>query len=163
MGLYSEHILPRGIDWVMRKKEFSKLRRRYLQPLRGEVLELGFGSGLNLPHDPDGVTTVDAVLSTWTLCTIPDLPRALAEVRRVLRPGGQLHFLEHGLSADPRVARWQNRLNPLQNRLAGGCHLNRPIAELVTASGMIVGEVESFTMKGPRFASSMFAGAATND
>ncbi len=203
MSFYSEQFLPRAIHWVMRGKGYAKLRQRFLQPLAGEVLELGFGSGLNLPHYPDAVTaiyavdpalvgrklaaqrvadssipvayaglegetlqlddsSVDAVLSTWTLCTIPDLPKALAEVRRVLRPGGQLHFLEHGLSADPKVARWQHRLNPLQKRFAGGCHLNRPIPDMVAASGLSMGQVDNFFIKGPRFACCMFAGAATN-
>jgi ubiquinone/menaquinone biosynthesis C-methylase UbiE len=204
LGLYSDHILPRGINWVMGKREFAVLRQQYLQGLSGKVLELGFGSGLNVPHYPDTVTkifavdpsllgrklaakrvaaspipvtyaglngetlelpdnSVNAVLSTWTLCTIPHLPRALAEVRRVLRPGGQLHFLEHGLCPDESVARWQHRLNPLQKRMAGGCQLNREIPRLVAESGLALGEVETFFMKGPRFAGYMFAGIATND
>jgi SAM-dependent methyltransferase len=90
-------------------------------------------TGQELPLD---AASVDHVLTTWTLCTIPDVERALSEVRRVLRPGGSLHFVEHGRSPDPRVARWQDRLTPLQRRLAGGCHLNRPIGRLVADSGL---------------------------
>jgi ubiquinone/menaquinone biosynthesis C-methylase UbiE len=141
------------------------------------VLEVGFGSGRNLPYYPSGVHRVDAVepattgrklaagrlarssipveyvaprgedlplgddsidhvLTTWTLCTIPDVERALAEIARVLRPGGALHFVEHGRAADPGVAPWQDRLTPLQRKVAGGCHLNRPIDRLIRGAGL---------------------------
>ena len=201
MGLYADHILPRGINWCMGGRPFRELRQRWLAELSGEVVELGFGSGLNLPHYPPAVTAIaavepsdlarrlarqrlaacptpvrfagldgaalelpdasaDAVLSTWTLCTIPDLEAALGEVARVLRPGGRLHFLEHGLSEDPRVARWQRRLEPLQKRFAGGCHLTRPMDRLLEAAGYRLHGLERFEMSGPRFASAMYAGQA---
>jgi ubiquinone/menaquinone biosynthesis C-methylase UbiE len=201
VGLYADHILPRGIDWVMGKVEFAELRMRWLAGLSGDVVELGFGSGLNLPHYPETVTSIaaiepsrvahklaakrmaacsipvkivglqgervplpddcaDAVLSTWTLCTIPDLDAALREIRRVLRPGGRLHFLEHGLSDDAKVARWQRRIEPFQKRFAGGCHLTRPMDTLLQAAGFELHGLERFLMKGPRFASTMFGGQA---
>jgi SAM-dependent methyltransferase len=159
------------------------LRVRACEGLRGEVVELGFGSGPNLGLYPREVTRViavepsdvawdlgadrrarspvpvvrgdldgqalsledasaDAVLSTLTLCTIPDLPRALAEVRRVLRPGGRLHFLEHGLAPDEGVRRWQRRLEPVQKRAFAGCHLTRPIDRLIEESGLVLESVE---------------------
>lgn len=102
--------------------------------------------------------SVDAVVSTWTLCTIPDLRRALAEVQRVLRPGAELTFLEHGLSPDPKVARWQHRLNPMQKFCFGGCHLNRAIDRELESVGFSVEELETFYMKGPKFACWMYRG-----
>lgn len=103
------------------------------------------GQRLGLPDQ-----SCDAALSTFTLCTIPDLGAALAELRRVLKPGGGVHFLEHGLTPDARVARWQRRLQPLQGRVAGGCHLNRDIASLVAGSGLRIERQESFYGTGPR-------------
>jgi SAM-dependent methyltransferase len=166
VGIYADQLLPRVLDLAMRGGEFSRSRARVAAGLEGEVLEIGFGSGLNIPWYPPGLARVravdpatvgrnlaakraaacavpieyvgldgealpvgdacvDAVLSTWTLCTIPDVSRALAEIRRVLRPGGALHFAEHGLAPDAKVARLQQRLTPLQRRVVGGCHLNR--------------------------------------
>ncbi len=113
------------------------------------------GQALPLPDD-----SVDAALSTWTLCTIPDLRAALAEVRRVVRPGGRLHFLEHGLSPDERVARWQRRLNPIQMKLIDGCRLDRPIDAELAGAGLVVEELDNFYMKGPKFAAYMYSGAA---
>ena len=172
--------------------------------LDGDVLEVGFGSGLNVPYYPATVSrvwavdpatvgrelaaervaaspvpvedvgldgedlplddgAVDHVLTTWTLCTIPDVGRALAEVHRVLRPGGVLHFLEHGRSPDPKVARWQDRLTPVQRRVFGGCHLNRPIDDLVVGSGLEVTELATFYLEGPgpKSFGYMFEGTAT--
>ena len=201
MGFYADQVLPRGIDWVMGGEGFSRLRPRATAGLAGEVLELGFGSGLNLPHYPPEVTrlvavdpatvgrrlarrrlaasplpvdfvdlvdgrpdlapgSVDAILSTWTLCTIPDVARVLADLRGVLRPGGRLHFLEHGLSPDPGVARWQRRLNGLQQLLCGGCQLVIPMDRMLGEAGWEVTELEHPEMSGPRFASYLYAGRA---
>lgn len=172
--------------------------------LQGEVLEIGFGSGLNVPHYPAGITrvraidpatvgrklaarrtaaspvpvdfvgldaqrlpvddaSVDHVLSTWTLCSIADAEQALAEIGRVLRPGGTLHFAEHGLAPDPKVARMQHRLTPLQRRVAGGCHLDRPIDKLIAASGLAFTSLETYYMQGPKAFSYTFEGTAVRD
>ena len=166
------------------------------------MVEIGFGSGRNVPYYPAAVArvravdpatvgrklaakrvaasrvpveyvgldgqelpladgSVDHVLTTWTLCTIPDVDRALAEVRRVLRSGGALHFAEHGLSPDPKVARWQDRLTPIQRRIGGGCHLNRPIDRLVAGAGLVVARMDNYSMRGPNAFGYMFEGVAT--
>ena len=202
MGLYRDQILPRAIDLALRGGEFTRLRARVTARLAGQVLEIGFGSGLNIPYypaslervqaiDPAAVgrklaakraaacpvridyigtdaqtlpaddASVDSVLSTWTLCTIPDASRALAEIRRVLRPGGALHFIEHGLAPDPAVARLQQRLTPLQHRAFGGCHLNRRIDQLVAAAGLELTRMDTYYMKGPRALGYTFEGIAT--
>jgi ubiquinone/menaquinone biosynthesis C-methylase UbiE len=189
MGLYAERVLPRIIDVSCGMKQSHPLRRRVCAGLQGEVVEIGFGSGHNVPFYPDAVKSVAAVepsdlawrlaaervsaspvpvtlsgmdgqsllfpdasfdcaLSTWTLCTIPDAVRALTEVRRVLRPGGSLHFLEHGLAPDDDVQRWQRRLEPVNRRLAGGCHLTRRIVDLVESAGFDVSEVDVSYEKG---------------
>jgi SAM-dependent methyltransferase len=201
MGLYAEHVLPRLTDLVMRRPDLDPIRARVSGGLSGEVLEIGFGSGLNVPHYPPTVAmvlavdpatvgrnlaagrvaaspvpvqyvgldgqdlplatgSVDHVLSTWTLCTIPDVERALREIRRVLRPGGMFHFAEHGRSPDPAVCRWQDRLTPLQRRIAGGCHLNRPIADLITQSGLRIEALTNYHVKGPRAFGYTFEGRA---
>lgn len=189
MGFYAEHVLPRMINVACGMKTAQPLRRRVCEGLHGEVVEIGFGSGLNVPYYPSAVSEVAAVepeevgwklarkrlqasaipvarsgldgqslpfpdssfdtaLSTWTLCTIPDPTAALREVRRVLKPGGTLHFVEHGLAPDERVRRWQRRLEPMQKRIFGGCHLTRPIVELLTNAGFIVADVDVFYEKG---------------
>ena len=101
--------------------------------------------GQSLPFEDD---SFDAALSTWTMCTIPDLPAALAELRRVLKPGGELHFVEHGLAPDENVQRWQHRLDPLQGRVFGGCHLDRPIVDSIREAGFVVREVDAYYEKG---------------
>ncbi|HEV8277285.1 MAG TPA: class I SAM-dependent methyltransferase [Streptosporangiaceae bacterium] len=201
MGFYENQVLPRVTDLVMRNREFTAIRARVAAGLDGEVLEIGFGSGLTVPHYPRGVThvhavdpatagrklaarrvaassvpveyagldgqalplesaSVDHVLTTWTLCTIPDVERALGEIRRVLRAGGLFHFAEHGRSPDPTVARWQDRISPLQRRVAGGCRLNRPIGQLVADSGLELTRMENYYTNGPRPFGYMFEGVA---
>jgi SAM-dependent methyltransferase len=114
--------------------------------------------GEKLPLDD---ASVDHVLTTWTLCTIPDVDRALAEIRRVLRPDGTLHFLEHGRSPDEKVVRWQDRMTPIQRRFAGGCHLNRPIDRLLVDAGLTVDRLENYYVKGPKLFGYMYEGVAT--
>ena len=201
MGFYGDQVLPRFVDKALGGAVFEKLRERVTSPVAGEVLEIGFGSGRNVPYygpevtrvravDPavvgrklaaarveerglpveyvglDGArlpiedASVDHVLTTWTLCTIPDVRQALAEVHRVLRPGGALHFIEHGRSPQPKVARWQDRITPVQRRLFGGCHLNRAIDQLVADSGLEVTRMERYYMKGPKPLSYMYEGIA---
>ena len=131
-----------------------KLARKRVAAARFPVEWVGL-EGESVPLE-DGC--VDAVVSTWTLCTIPDLARALAEVRRVLRPGGALHFLEHGLSPEPGVARWQRRIEPVQKLCFGGCHLTRRIDEGVAGAGFALEGLETFYMDGPRIAAWMYRG-----
>ena len=189
MGVYGDHVLPRIIDVGCNMKQSLWQRERVCEGLAGEVVEIGFGSGSNVPFYPAAVTRVAAVepadigwklaakrlrdatvpversgldgqslpfadeafdtaLSTWTLCSIPDVDAALRELRRVLKPGGELHFVEHGLVPDEDVRRWQHRLEPLQKRLFGGCHLTRPTVELLTGAGFEITEVDRYYEKG---------------
>lgn len=133
-----------------------KLARKRLARSRLPVEFVGLDGQL-LPLDDD---SVDDAVSTWTLCTIPDVDSALSEIRRVLRPGGRLHFLEHGLSDDPRIVRRQRRLEPLQRRCFGGCHLTRDHTALVTAAGFEIEHVATFDITGPKPMSHMYAGVA---
>jgi ubiquinone/menaquinone biosynthesis C-methylase UbiE len=201
MGFYADHVLPRCIDFVLSRKHILELRARVASQLAGEVLEVGFGSGLNLPYYPRAVTralavdpsevgrklaqkriaqspfpvewcgldgeslalpsaSVDAVLSTFTFCTIPNLQRALAELRRVLKPEGTLHFLEHGRSPEPRVAKWQDRLNPCNRVLAGGCNINRAIDREIADAGFELAGLQRYYLPGPKVAAHMFEGRA---
>ena len=202
--MYADQVLPRITNVLLGSAEFGrKFRARAGAGLHGDVIELGFGSGLNLPYLPAEVTGIwtvepsrvalelarariaassvpvhsgtldgarldfpddrfDAALSTMTLCTIPDVNGALAELRRVLKPGAAFHFAEHGLADDEKVARSQHRFEPMQKRFAGGCHLARDIAALVTAAGFEITELERRFMKGPKPWSYMYVGRATN-
>lgn len=201
MGFYSEQIVPRFTHLAMRSRPIGEIRARLLASVHGEVLDVGFGSGLNLPHYPAAVShvlavepskvarklaapaiaaarfgveyagldgqklsipdrSVDCVVTTWTLCTIPDAATALKEFARVLKPGGRFVFAEHGLAPDAPVARWQNRLDGLQNRFAGGCHLNRKIDELVSVSPLSIVSLDKFYIAGPRTHSYFYVGAA---
>jgi ubiquinone/menaquinone biosynthesis C-methylase UbiE len=189
MGFYDDQVLPRFINLVCSNATTRKYRERVCTGLRGRVVEVGFGSGLNIPHYPAEVTSVaaiepadtgwklagkrvadapmpiertgldgqklplsdnscDAALSTYTLCTIPDVTAALAELRRVLKPGAALHFLDHGLAPDESVRRWQHRLDGMQQRLFGGCHLTRPIPDLLTEAGFTITDLDVFYEKG---------------
>lgn len=195
-------MLPRIVDLALSGKSFDKLRGEVCDGLSGDVVEVGFGSGRNVPHYPSSVTrvravdpatvgrkmaakrlagsavpvefvgldgahlpiedeSVDHVLTTWTLCTIPDVDAALDEMRRVLRPGGAVHFIEHGRSPEANVARWQDRLNPIQKRLFGGCHLNRPIDALLDRAGLIVSPLKTFYAARPKSFGYLYEGVAT--
>lgn len=189
MSVYEDHLLPHIINMVMNNTETRRIRPRVCAGLSGQVVELGFGTGHNLPYLPADVTrllavepsgvgvrlgrkridaspvpvdvvgldgerlpledaSVDTALSTWTLCTIPDAVTAVREVRRVLKPGGTLHFVEHGSAPDDGVRRWQQRLNGIQQRLAGGCNLDRDIPALIEAGGMRIVTLERYYGKG---------------
>ena len=204
MGLYRDQILPRFTNKVMDRQDLAPIRSRVCGGLTGEVLEIGFGSGLNVPFYPPAVTrvravdpatagrklaaervaaspvpveyvgltgqdlplgtaSVDHVLSTWTLCTIPDVSRAVSEIGRVLRPGGTFRFVEHGRAPDEKVARWQDRLTPLQSLLFGGCHLNRPIGRIVEDGGLKLAGMDTYYIEGPKVMGFTFEGAAVKD
>ena len=202
MGIYADQVLPRLQNRLMDLGDSRAIRARVCAGLAGDVVEIGFGSGLNLPHLPPSVSGVwaiepsevgralsakrrsespvpvifagldgqalpfpparfDAALSTWTMCTIPDAVGAASELLRVLRPGGQLHFVEHGLSHDTAVARWQHRASPVQRRLAGGCTLDRAIPALLERAGFTVTSLDTYYEKNaPRILGYMFEGRA---
>jgi ubiquinone/menaquinone biosynthesis C-methylase UbiE len=203
MNLYSRLVFPRLCDWAMSDPRMAKLRSEALADVEGEVLEIGFGTGLNLAHYPQSVRRIatadpnagmdrlarrritgsgivvdrrnsggealpfeseafDCVVSTWTLCSIPDVGRALGEVCRVLRPGGRFVFLEHGLSEEPRIQRWQRRLNPIQRLLGDGCRLDLDVPALLRGQSFVDVRVERFEMEGvPRTHGTMYRGVAT--
>lgn len=189
MGFYREQVVPRLLDKAMDTKVEREVRARVCQPLAGDVVEIGFGSGLNAPFYPPAVSKVyavepselsmrlaapriagstaavelagltgehldlpseafDSVLSTWTLCSIPDVDAALDEMRRVLKPSGTFHFVEHGHAPDAGVARWQERLEPLNKQIFAGCHLTRRIAATVERAGFTIESLDTYYMKG---------------
>lgn len=201
MSIYGDLILPRLCHLAMRNRRFRPFRQRVVGAAAGRVLEIGAGSGLNLPFYGAGVTgvislepspgligmavraasrlpvaadfveasaecipldtrSVDSVVMTWTGCSIADLPAALQEIRRVLRPGGRLLFVEHGRAPDARVARWQDRITPYWQRIAGGCHLNRKIDDQLNASGFRIDRLETGYIAGPRIMTFMYEGSA---
>jgi ubiquinone/menaquinone biosynthesis C-methylase UbiE len=200
-GFYARHVLPWLIEIAMRNKEATRYRGRVIPRATGRVLEVGVGSGLNLPFYGAGVShlfalepspelrrmagrrtrdtgftvefidrsaeeipleaaSVDTVVTTWTLCTIPDADRALQEMRRVLKPAGALLFVEHGLAPDAGVRAWQRRLNPLWNRIGGGCNLDRKIDDLIARSGFRLGELETEYVEGLKPMSFTYSGWA---
>ena len=203
MGFYREQILPRLVDRACGTAGLQRWRAEVMAGLAGRVVEIGFGSGLNVEHYPPEVAVVlavepaavarrlaakrieaggvpvhhvgldgqaipldddscDAALSTFTLCTVRDPAKALSELRRVLRPGGRFHFLEHGLSPDASVARWQHRLDPWQCRLVDGCHLTRDALTLVGDAGFLIERSEQRYAKGPKPWSWFTLGVAAN-
>jgi len=204
VGFYGDEVLPRITNVLLGNKAFGQLRQEVCEGLHGDVVELGFGSGLNLPWLPAAVTGLwavepsgtatklakkrmastpvpvhvagldgahlelsdekfDGALSTMTLCTIPDISSALQELRRVLKSGGSFHFAEHGHSPDERIAGTQERFNGVQKRWAGGCHLNRDIAALITGAGFGIEELRNFYLKGPKAWGYMYLGRAKKE
>jgi ubiquinone/menaquinone biosynthesis C-methylase UbiE len=202
MGLHAERVLPRILNTTMGFRLITPLRQRAVDGLTGDVVEIGFGTGHNLPYLPATVTrlravepselsvrlaagriaaapfpvevagldgqrlpiedaSADAVLCTWSLCTIPDPVAALREMRRVLKPGGALHFVEHGRAPDAKVRLWQDRLTPVQKRLFGGGHLNRDVPAMLDEAGFAVTRLEAFYLKGqPKSIGSIYEGRA---
>jgi ubiquinone/menaquinone biosynthesis C-methylase UbiE len=201
VNVYEKYLLPRLIHCGMRSKVATAERRRVIPLASGTVLEVGVGSGLNLPFygpkvqrlhalDPSRElwkmarkrvrevsfpvdflaasaeripledVSVDTVVSTWTLCTIPDPLQALSEMRRVLKPEGQLIFVEHGRAPDPGVEAWQHRLTPVWKRVAGGCHLNRPIDALISDAGFDITRIERGYRRGPKPMAYLYKGLA---
>jgi ubiquinone/menaquinone biosynthesis C-methylase UbiE len=202
MGFYENRILPHVLNAAMNTEALREERTRALKDVSGTVLEIGFGSGLNLRHYPSAVTRVvgidpsqtsatlarkrieaspfpveliglsaekipvadasfESVVSTFTLCSIPDVSGALLEIRRALKPGGLFYFVEHGLSDDARVARWQARLNGLNQKMLGGCHLTRRISTLITEAGFEIERLEHGYLKGaPKFGGYLYRGIA---
>jgi ubiquinone/menaquinone biosynthesis C-methylase UbiE len=200
-SFYERWILPRLIDLAMRNPEARRYRERLVPQARGRVLEIGIGSGLNLPYygpeverlyglDPSerllamtrhrtrqvrfpvellehsaesvplGDQSVDTVVCTFTLCSVPDPRAALAEMRRVLRTDGTLLFAEHGLAPELQVQRWQRRLNPVWRAIAGGCNMDRKMDDLIAAAGFGTTEASAEYVKGPRVLSYVYAGSA---
>ena len=199
MGFYNDIILPRLCSFAMGNKQLLPFRERVIGAAEGRVLEIGVGSGMNLPFyrppvrevlalEPAqrlvsmarGVTRnmpvsfleasaeaipldahcVDTVVTTWTLCSIPHGATALAEMRRVLQPGGKLLFVEHGLAPDEGVRWWQDRLTPAWRRVVGGCHLNRPIRSMIEGAGFSIDRIETGYMPGLKPMTFMYEGSA---
>ena len=202
MGLYDNLILPRLLDLAMRNSRLAVYRQTTIESAAGRVLEIGVGSGLNLPiygaavdrvygidpsHElldraskrladshvrvvlvrasaeqlPFADAVFDTIVMTWTLCSIPNPSAALGEMRRVLRSDGRLLFVEHGLSPEPRIIRWQRRLTPCWKRIGGGCHLDRKMDDLIRAASFRVDALETSYMKGPKPWTFMYQGSAT--
>jgi ubiquinone/menaquinone biosynthesis C-methylase UbiE len=203
VGFYSQIIFPRLCEFTLNTQEVAKHRQKLLTQAEGNILEIGFGTGLNLPHYPDRVHKLtivdpnrgmhrlaqkriqqrgieidhrllsseylpfengvfDCVVSTFTLCSVEQVNQAIGEVYRVLKPGGKFLFLEHGLSPEPKVQRWQHRLNWLQKKIGEGCNLDRNIKELITAQPFSsVAMDESYLEKTPKTHGYLYQGVAT--
>jgi len=203
MGIYSKHIFPRILEWSLGNAMIQAERRVVLAPLCGRVLEIGFGTGLNLPFYPEAVTSLtaidsemmlpkrvsqrisearfpvrqlqldaghplpfndgefDGIVTTFTLCSIPNITSALSEIRRVLKPDGQYVFLEHGRSDDPKVARRQDQFNPIEKFIGCGCNVNRPIDQLILAAKLQILTLDRYLMTDtPRIFGEMYRGIA---
>jgi ubiquinone/menaquinone biosynthesis C-methylase UbiE len=201
MGFYQRRIVPWLTHLSMRQEQLLPFRQQAVGAAEGRVLEIGAGSGLNLPlyrglvssviglepspellrmarsrasaavvpvalldasaeAIPLDARSIDTVVTTWALCTIPDASRALAEMRRVLKVGGTLVFVEHGRAPEPGVARWQDRLDPLWSRLAGGCHLNRKMDDLLTQAGFRIETLKNPRLPGPPTHTFLYQGRA---
>jgi ubiquinone/menaquinone biosynthesis C-methylase UbiE len=204
MGFYGNCIVPRLVHLAMRNRRLLPYRERTISAAEGRVLEVGIGSGLNLPFYPAQVReilglepaprllamarnaaaelslpvaliegsaeaipletgSIDTVVTTWTLCTIPTVAVALGEMRRVLRPGGQLLFVEHGPSPDDNVRKWQDWLTPAWKRIGGGCHLNRPIRILIENAGLAITHLQTGYMPGPKPMTFLYEGRAAQN
>ena len=191
MSLYQDHVLPHLVNLAMRNRYLVPYRERVIAAVKGRVLEIGIGSGMNLSFYSSTVSevlglepaprliemarrsarrssatvtfveaaaeaiplddnSIDTVVMTWTLCSIPAAQQALMEIRRVLKPVGQLLFVEHGQAPEPNVRKWQDLLTPIWKRVAGGCHLNRPIPALIENAGFRIGKLTTGYMKGPK-------------
>ncbi|MGF1487088.1 MAG: class I SAM-dependent methyltransferase [Prochloraceae cyanobacterium] len=202
MGFYSRVIFPYLLDLSLSDPISTKYRKQVLSEVSGEVLEIGFGTGLNLPHYPENITKIttidpnpgtnrlarkrienspitvdnrllssddlpfldnsfDSIVSTWTLCSIAKIDRAISELYRVLKPLGKFYFIEHGLSKDPKIQVWQNRLNPIQKTIADGCHLNRNIKKIVENRFKILTIEEFYAEDIPKFLGYYYQGIAT--
>ena len=198
VNIYQDYILPPIVNFVMSNRELVEYRRRCLSIARGRVLEIGIGSGINLPFygrevsaiygiDPSSgllgraakqqagkpllirgsaetppleTGSFDTIVTTWTLCSIPDASRALREMGRILRRDGRLLFVEHGLAPDRQIMRWQNRLAPCSKCLSGGCHLNRKIDELIAAAGFHIEQLDTGYLRGRNLLTYMYEGVA---
>lgn len=201
MGFYQTRILPHLVNLAMRNSHLVPYRERVIAGAEGRVLEVGIGSGLNLPfyssqaRDIFGLEpsprliamtrraaerssmpitliegsaeaipldnhSIDTVITTWTLCTIPEVGRAMREMHRILKPRGKLLFVEHGLAPEANVRKWQDRLTPAWKRIGGGCHLNRPIQALIANEGFIIARIETGYMRGLKPMSFIYEGSA---
>ncbi len=200
MGFYEKYLLPKILNAVMKAPELTNIRAQLVPQATGRVLEVGIGSGLNLPFYQGGVKVTgvdpstelqvyarevaersameidflslscedlpaednyfDSAVITWTLCSIPDPEKALAEIRRVLKPSGKMIFAEHGLSPDAGVARWQSRINPVWKVIGGGCHLNRKIDHIISQAGFSLDAMSEGYIPGPKFATYNYRGVA---
>lgn len=202
MGWYDDKVLPRLVNLACGTKPVKKQRAKIVPRASGDVLEIGFGGGTNLPYYdgrrvrkiwglepsegmrglaakavarteldielielpgeqiPLGDNSVDTVVVTYTLCTIPDAHAALSGMRRVLKPDGRLLFCEHGRAPDNSVVRWQHRVNPLWSRVAGGCNINRDIPRMIRDSGFDIVDDNQMYIPGPRLMSYNYWGVA---